>query len=155
VIRAIASYRFQLKFYGQSGLIGDIISYSVFLLIMKKGLFKSVWSPNLHIIATFGALLLLLVDSSVTNPLRADGDISKVLSDYDGKASKAYYNSTPHDLKELPIITYNSPDPDCNVGFRLAWSSTVGSPVYSSPVVFPSGTGIVSCELHGMTLVCW
>ena len=107
---------------------------------MKKGLFKSVWSPNLHIIATFGALLLLLVDSSITNPLRADGDISKVLSDYDGKTSKAYYNSTPHDLKELPIITYNSPDPDCNVGFRLAWSSTVGSPVYSSPVVFPSGT---------------
>lgn len=86
--------------------------------------------------------------SPLTNPLRADGDISNVIPDYfDRKSFKAYHNSTPHDLRDIPIISYNSPDPDCNVGFKLAWSSTVGSPVYASPIIFPSGTVIIQSKL--------
>ena len=108
---------------------------------MRSSSTSSISWTKFDAVALFCLVFLNEYDaSSITNPFRANGDISKVVPDYiDRKASKVYHNSTPHDLRELPIISYNSPDPDCNVGFKLTWTSTVGSPVYSSPVVFPSG----------------
>lgn len=95
---------------------------------------------NQIIVLTSFLSFIGVLASPLTNPLRADGDISNVIPDYfDRKSFKAYHNATPHDLKDIPIISYNSPDPDCNVGFKLAWSTSVGSPVYASPIIFPSG----------------
>ena len=78
--------------------------------------------------------------SSISNPLKDDADIHKVIPDYyDTKRFKEYHNSTPSDLTDVPVISYNSPDPTCNVGFRLLWSSQVGSSVFGTPVIFPTG----------------
>lgn len=99
-------------------------------------------SSTIKIIAVFSLTFIFKIYASpISNPLRADGDITKVIPDYfESKTStRNFHNSTPHILKEVPIISYNSPDPECNVGFKLAWSANVGSSVYASPVVFPSG----------------
>lgn len=113
--------------------IGDMIN--VFQMLVK--LFVSLW----------WCALLSLIDppveaSSITNPLRHDGDISKVVPGYfDVKRKKDYFNMTPNALKDLPFISHNHPDPACNVGFHLAWSTTVGSAVFASPVSFPDRDG--------------
>ena len=118
---------------------------------MRSSSTLSISWMKFDVVALFCLVLLKERDaSSITNPFRANGDISKVVPDYiDRKISKVYHNSTPHDLRELPIISYNSPDPDCNVGFKLMWTSIVGSPVYSSPVVFPSGIS-GKCKMYSL-----
>lgn len=120
-----------------------ILPVERFLRDMTRASFGAFCSPSTQIIAILSLIFLAEINTSpITNPHRVDGDINNVIPDYfDRKTTKAYHNSTPHDRKDVPIITYNSPDPDCNVGFKLAWSSTVGSPVYASPVIFPSGIG--------------
>ena len=46
---------------------------------------------------------------------------------------------TPTALNNIPAISHGHSDPLCNVGFQLAWSTAVGSAVFASPVIFPSG----------------
>ena len=46
---------------------------------------------------------------------------------------------TPTALNNIPAISHGQSDPLCNVGFQLAWSTAVGSAVFASPVIFPSG----------------
>ena len=104
-----------------------------------------ICSSNFGLFVISCLLLLQNLESSpITNPLKDDADIQRVIPDYIGRKSpKNYFNSTPHARKEVPIISYNSPDPDCNVGFKLAWSSGVASPVYATPIVFPSGNASI------------
>jgi hypothetical protein len=91
-------------------------------------------------VAAFHIFFSAVKSSSISNPLRENGDIGKVIPDYfDTKRFKDYHNSTPSVLENVPVISYNSPDPACNVGFRLLWSSQVGSSVFGTPVIFPSG----------------
>ena len=85
--------------------------------------------------------------SSISLPLKENGDITKVIPGYyENKQKKEYFNSTPSALRNLPVVSYHSSDPMCNVGFQLSWSSTVGSPVYGNPVIFPSGKIIRSSK---------
>ena len=79
--------------------------------------------------------------SSISNPLRHDGDIGKVVPGYfDVKQKKPFFNMTPNAVHDLPFVGHNHPDPVCSVGFSLAWSTTVGSAVFASPVIFPTGS---------------
>ena len=78
--------------------------------------------------------------SSLSNPLRADGDITKVIPEYnDVKTFKSYYNMTPEELHKVGQLQTNLDS--CNVDAHLKWSSVVGSSVYSAPVLFPSDDG--------------
>lgn len=105
-------------------------------------LLQSFYSIRIAALVLVVLFIRNLDSAPITNPHRPNSDITKVIPDYfDSKtASKSYHNSFPHIRPDVPIIAYNSRDPDCNVGFKLAWSSTVGSPVYAPPVIFPSGT---------------
>ena len=58
---------------------------------------------------------------------------------FDIKRKKDYFNMTPTALNNIPAISHGHSDPLCNVGFQLAWSTAVGSAVFASPVIFPSG----------------
>lgn len=110
---------------------------------------RAVCLRHPQILTAFCLIFLYGVSTSpITNPLRSDSGIADAIPDYfDRKTTKVYHNSTPHARKNVPTISYNSPDPDCNVGFKLAWSSSVGSPVFSSPVIFPSGAVTIFMNL--------
>ena len=76
--------------------------------------------------------------SLLSNPLRADGDVTKVIPEYsDVKTFKSYYNMTPENLRNVDVLKANLES--CNVDAHLKWTSVVGSSVYSTPVLFPSG----------------
>jgi hypothetical protein len=81
---------------------------------------------------------ILLISSTLSNPFRADGSLDHIIPEYnDIKRAKAYHNMTPvhrHDVLEL-----DSQLPSCGVDPKVKWSSVVGSSVYSTPVIFPSG----------------
>lgn len=80
--------------------------------------------------------------SPISNPLLSDAKIGNVIPDYfDTKASKKnYHNSTGFvQPDKINIIRRDDNDAACNVDFKLKWSTNVGSSVYSSPVIFPSG----------------
>ena len=103
-------------------------------------------AKQLSVVVWWCALLTILDPaveaSSITNPLRHDGDISKVVPGYfDVKRKKDYFNMTPSAIKDISYISHGHPDPACNVGFHLAWSTTVGSAVFASPVSFPDRDG--------------
>ena len=104
-----------------------------------------ICTSNFALFAVSCLVLLLRSESAPKSiPLKDDANIAEVIPFYNRKVSpKNYFNSTPHARKEVPIISYNSPDPDCNVGFKLAWSSSVASPVYATPVIFPAGNETV------------
>lgn len=75
---------------------------------------------------------------SLSNPYRADGDITKVIPEYnDVKSFKAYHNMTPEHLPNIEKMKTSIPS--CNIEAHLKWTSIVGSSVYSTPVLFPSG----------------
>jgi hypothetical protein len=81
---------------------------------------------------------ILLISSTLSNPFRADGSLDQLIPEYNEiKKGKAYHNMTPvrrHDVLEL-----DSQLPSCGVNPKVKWSSVVGSSVYSTPVIFPSG----------------
>lgn len=81
---------------------------------------------------------LARISGTLSNPFRADGDINQVIPEYnDVKRIKAYHNMTPATRHDVPLL--NQELPSCGVNPRVKWSATVGSSVYSTPVIFPSG----------------
>lgn len=83
--------------------------------------------------------LLCIWSSPITNPLKSDADIGNILPEYfDSKRTKSYHTLTPNSTilaQEINSISDYEP----GMEFRLRWATTVGSPVYSTPVLFPSG----------------
>jgi hypothetical protein len=76
--------------------------------------------------------------SSISNPLAADGDVSKVIPDYfDTKRKKDYHASTPDVLHNVESVIHDATCPKQE--FKLRWASGVESSVYAPPVLFPSG----------------
>lgn len=87
-------------------------------------------------------LLLLVVDrcnpSPITNPLAENGDVGKVIPDYfDTKRGKEYHNRSPNGNISVNEIS-DSGATNCLLDFKLRWSANVGSPVFASPIIFPS-----------------
>ena len=91
------------------------------------------------IIAVLCVSLDICTASSVSQPLRPDGDISKVIPDYfDSKVGpRVYFNSTP-DHTVNPVSHIDS-DSICDLNFHVSWSTNLASPIYSSPLIFPTG----------------
>lgn len=81
----------------------------------------------------------VVFSSPITNPLRSDEDINQVLPEYfDSKRTKSFHTFTPNASITAQEVT-SSINSIALSEFKLRWSTTVGSPVYSSPVIFPSG----------------
>lgn len=76
--------------------------------------------------------------SPITNPLKSDADIGNVLPEYfDSKRTKNYHTLTPNGtIPAQEVVSKMNFEKDSE--FRLRWATTVGSPVYSTPVLFPS-----------------
>lgn len=76
--------------------------------------------------------------SPITNPLKSDADIGTILPDYfDSKRTKQYHTLSPDSnitAQEVTSRAHYSSDAE----FRLRWATSVGSPVYSTPITFPS-----------------
>lgn len=91
--------------------------------------------------------IALAIDGSpVSEPHLPDGDISKVIPSYfDSKKGKREYHLTKPQAYEgdHPLgtkeISHIDKDAACGIPMQMAWSSQVGSAIYSSPVIFPSG----------------
>ncbi|KAJ1389341.1 hypothetical protein B484DRAFT_409350, partial [Ochromonadaceae sp. CCMP2298] len=80
----------------------------------------------------------LLNASPITIPLTENGNLSDILPDfYDFKRGKAYHELTPRTDVHASAVRHG--DHDSAVQFRLRWATTVASPIFSSPVLFPSG----------------
>ena len=79
--------------------------------------------------------------STISNPLKEGGDITKVLPDYyDHKVTKAYHNATPSRTTAVGDVEFGkSGDNSCAIKFRLRWAAEVESAVLSPQVIFPSG----------------
>jgi len=81
--------------------------------------------------------------SPITNPLREDGsNLHDIIPEYfDSKTKdKRYYNLEPrsnvtvqHEVRHK--LTLNSKK---DSKFHLRWSTSVGSPIYATPVIFPN-----------------
>ena len=97
----------------------------------------------LLLLCIIGVLGKLVECSPITNPHLENGDISKIIPDYfDSKTgSRVYHNSTPAYLNEAHEFTLSHVDKDssCSLNFHLKWTAHVGSPVYATPLIFPSG----------------
>jgi hypothetical protein len=84
--------------------------------------------------------------STISNPLKAGGDVTKVLPDYyDHKTTKAYHNATPA-RGAVPVASVEfgragegEGGGSCAVKFRLRWAAEIESAVLATPVIFPSG----------------
>ena len=96
-------------------------------------------------------LIILLINiciihiscSPLSKPHVNDNDIEHMIPDYfDTKISKKYFNKNATDMNHIKHkirhIRYNNED-SCNVEFNLRWSTNVGSSVYSTPLIYPSG----------------
>jgi len=70
--------------------------------------------------------------------LKSDADIGTILPDYfDSKRTKQYHTLSPDSnitAQEVTSRAHYSSDAE----FRLRWATSVGSPVYSTPITFPS-----------------
>lgn len=91
----------------------------------------------------FAIILVQIVGircSPITNPLKSDADIGNVLPDYfDSKRTKQYHALTPNSTITAQEV-FSRSNFESDMEFRLRWSTTVGSPVYSTPIAFPSAT---------------
>jgi len=79
--------------------------------------------------------------SIVSLPLKESSDISKVIPDYFERNAKNvmkrdYYNSTPLHRPDAIVVDLTQ---SCNIGLKLRWLSSVGSSIYSPPVLFSGG----------------
>jgi hypothetical protein len=75
---------------------------------------------------------------TLSNPFRADGDIEKIIPEFNEvKRGKSYHNMTPARRDDVPAL--NQRLPSCGIDAKVKWSAVVGSSVYSTPVIFPSG----------------
>jgi hypothetical protein len=85
----------------------------------------------------FAGTVFVIYASPITNPLKADGDISKIIPEYfDSKRTKDFYSLSPN-ISADAFYTQHRDNLDCMVDFKLRWSAVVGSPVFSSPLIFP------------------
>ena len=87
--------------------------------------------------------------SPIVNPLRHDGDISKIIPYYlqtSSAAGKQYYNETPALHLQAADVTKNravgGAHISCSdVDFQVKWQASVTSSVYSTPLIFLSAEG--------------
>ena len=78
--------------------------------------------------------------SPISNPHFNDSDIDKVIPGYfDNKKGKVYHRAVPAHIDGVKPVRYDPDDASCNVEFKLRWSANVGSAVYSTPIIYPSG----------------
>ena len=95
---------------------------------------------RIYLLLIFSRYIKIAHQSPITNPLREDGDISKIVPDYlDVKKFRAYHNSTPIIVHNAPEVHLSSSEASCSIDFRLKWSTSVGSSVFAAPVIFPVG----------------
>lgn len=77
--------------------------------------------------------------SPITNPLKSDADIGNILPEYfDSKRTKQYHTLSPESnvtAQEVSSRSHYTSDAE----FRLRWATSVGAPVYSTPISFPNG----------------
>jgi hypothetical protein len=86
------------------------------------------------------AILWVVIGSPITNPLKSDEDIGQVIPQYfDSKRTKSYHTYTPNTTISAHEVAF-SLEHGISTEFSLRWSTTVGSPVYATPVIFPSAT---------------
>jgi hypothetical protein len=86
--------------------------------------------------ATF---LYTLYGSPITNPLRSDEDIGQVIPEhFDTKRTKSFHSFSPNASIVAQEVHFNIESGVSNE-FSLRWSTTLGGPIYSAPVIFPSG----------------
>jgi hypothetical protein len=87
-------------------------------------------------------MFALISSAPLSNPLTSDGEIGKVLPDhFESKKFKSYHEFTPNQNYTLKVFDYDEL-PSCDLEFNLKWSHNVGSPIYSTPVIFPGATNI-------------
>lgn len=78
--------------------------------------------------------------SPITNPLKSDQDLDRVIPDYfDSKKTKRYHAYSPNASITAQEVQFNL-ESGVAAEFSLRWSTTLGSPIYSPPVIFPSGS---------------
>lgn len=85
--------------------------------------------------------LLHVLSSPITNPLKPDGDIANVIPDYfdsNTKDKKHYHKLSPLNNITVEEIKHKLISKSKNDKFKLLWSTVVGSPIYSAPVIFPN-----------------
>lgn len=79
--------------------------------------------------------------ASISNPLMHDKAISAVVPNYieSKTAARSYFNSTilvlSNHPKDISHIDYDS----CNIDISVNWITSVGSSVFSTPVIVPMG----------------
>ena len=95
------------------------------------------------ILAFLLAIMTCCLSSPITNPLLGDENLDKVIPEYfDSKKFRAYHNTTPVFIEDIPFIRQYNIDPLCvskSLELKLRWSTTLGSSVFAHPVIFPSG----------------
>lgn len=92
-----------------------------------------LYSSNNHSIIVSG--------SPITNPLKPDGDVGNIIPDYfdsNTKDKKHYHNRTPSNNITAEEIKHRLVTKSKSSKFKLLWSTVVGSPIYSTPVIFPN-----------------
>ena len=84
---------------------------------------------------------LFASSAPLSNPLLNDTVVHKVIPEYfDNKRHfRKFHESVPEKLHQIPVITLKHKHPQCSISFKQRWSTNVGSSVYSTPVIFPSG----------------
>jgi len=109
-----------------------------------------MWSAQLFAVLLWLAILRPAKQSPLTNPLKEGGDISQVIPSYlvsGSNARKAYYNETPAihlgaaDVQKKRHFETGKHESCSEVDFRIKWSSSVSSSVYSTPLIFQSSDG--------------
>ena len=84
---------------------------------------------------------LFASSAPLSNPLLNDTVVNLVIPQYfDNKRHfRKFHESVPEKLHQIPVITLKHKHPQCSISFKQRWSTSVGSSVYSTPVIFPSG----------------
>ena len=84
---------------------------------------------------------LFAISAPLSNPILNDTTVHLAVPEYfDNKRHfRKFEKSVPEVLHGVPIITLKHKHPQCSISFKQRWSTSVGSSVYSTPVIFPSG----------------
>lgn len=84
---------------------------------------------------------LFTSSAPLSNPHLNDTTLHLAIPKYfDNKRHfRKFEQSIPEAMRDVPIITLKHKHPQCSISFKQRWSTSVGSSVYSTPVIFPSG----------------
>lgn len=102
---------------------------------------EHVFAAEMHMLWSLfiSGSLGFLAGSPITNPLRSDEDIGLVIPEhFDSKRTKNYHSLHPNTSIAAQEASF-SIEHSMASEFSLRWSTSVGSPVYATPVIFPSG----------------